>query len=340
MVRFSLRVVACRARPTKACFMKDGCREIQTQSGSCEVGGEKSNRKTYPHHRRDTQSTTTHAPIYPGVSRNSIAPAPARSQSLSHSSLHLSLSYPFQFIVMKSAKPTSKSIKAAGAAAVKKKKATKKEKKRLKQVFRAGTAWYFIKDFEHAHFEEKELEELFWLFIHADYGHEERVVRFLTDKGLDIDGLSWDFGTPLIYAIEGGKPRVVEALLKAGVKPHIPGHDVFFAAVDCKDGCMVKVLIKHGADVNIESDTDGTALHYTAVKAVALDDLTCLKLFLEAGAKERSVQGDTLVSEEKLTPTQYIQTCYGEDGWGECKHGVCKSDALERAVNLLASYRD
>lgn len=273
-------------------------------------------------HAKHTDTSTDH----PG---RVASPAPTDPN---HSPTSLPYPPPPQVTIMKTSKPASKSFKAAGGAAVRKKKATKKEKNKLNKLFREGIAEYYLKDFEHAQFEEGELEELLWTFIHADCGHEEEVVRFLAVKGLHIDGCRCETESPLVRAINVGKIRAVKALLKAGVEPNNPGDEVFYHAIAFKDGCMVQVLIEHGADVNVDSDLEGTALHYTAVKAVALDNLTCLKLFLEAGAKERSVQGDTLVSNEELSPTQYIQKEFGGN--------AAKAGALERAVNLLASYRD
>ena len=83
-------------------------------------------------------------------------------------------------------------------------------------------------------------------------------------------------------------------------------------------------MIEYGADTDSDTDSEseGTALHRAAVRAVARDDLSCLKIFLKAGARE--------VSKKALTPTQYIQKQFGGD--------ASKVDALERAVDLLYEY--
>ena len=63
------------------------------------------------------------------------------------------------------------------------------------------------------------------------------------------------------------------------------------------------------------------------------DDLTCLQLLLEAGAKERLAvddHGDEFSKNEVSTPTQYIQKKFGND--------EDHADAVGRAVDLLYKY--
>lgn len=103
--------------------------------------------------------------------------------------------------------------------------------------------------------------------------------------GLKLDGLIDAEYTPVEVANSHGCLGAAEALLKAGAKPN---DSVFRQAL--RNGRMAKVLIENGADDNVGLKMDGNALHYAAVKAVVLDNLTCLKLFLEAGAKERFVE--------------------------------------------------
>ena len=255
---------------------------------------------------------------------------------------------------MKGAKAAPKSVKSAegtitkgkgkstGGTAAAKKEATKKEvrratekmKKDLLEAIRTHEDGYLVRvvenfckentDFE---FEEEELHELIYIFIESDC-EDVMVVKFLVNEGLE----SCEFGyeTPLVSAIQAGKFGAVEALLKEITVHSHEWDNIFGEALCFKNGSMMELLIEYGADVNADSESEGTVLHRAAVKAVALDDLTCLKLFLEAGAKERMVEGSDFVSIEALTPTQYIQKEFGEDG--------DKVGALERAVDLLYEY--
>lgn len=132
-------------------------------------------------------------------------------------------------------------------------------------------------------------------------------------------------------ALSDGNMVAVKALLRAGYNINNPWDDYFVFACCDLDGRFMKLLIEHGYDVNIDSELEGTALHGVASKAVAVNDTTCLELFMKAGAKERSVVGNTLVSEEELTPTQYIKKdCEGDDA---------KAGALNRALHVLANVR-
>lgn len=236
--------------------------------------------------------------------------------------------------VAKSAEDKSaRSTQDAAKNARKRAKVVKGMKKDLREGIKFGGASCLLEDWEdfEEEFDDEELEQFIWDFVESDCD-EEDVVKFLVEQGLDLDNESCDDSTPLARAIGRSRFGAVDALLKAGASP-TNDHYVFVEAACFLNGSMVRLLIKHGADVNASSERDGTALHMVATKAVALNDMTCLTLFLEAGAKERSAVGDgmELCFEEEMTPTQYIQKAHGAD--------AAQAEALGRAVSLLASYR-
>lgn len=184
----------------------------------------------------------------------------------------------------------------------------------------------------HFEFDQEELQE----FLHTVFcdGYDDstsdetdEIIKCLVHKGLDFQKEGPHEEIPLVYAIKQGRLGVAETLLRAGATPNNVSDEVLEHAARFIDGSMVKLLIERGADVNIDSESEGTALHHIAVKAVALNDTRCLKLFMEAGAKERSATNDRY----ELTPMEYIQKEYGED--------PTKARALNRAVDLLASFR-
>ena len=235
---------------------------------------------------------------------------------------------------VKSAKGTITKGKAAGGGAAAREAASKKKadaktmKEDLKERIQEDDVMMdLLEEMGDVEFDEEELLQLICSVVENDCGDDE-VVKFLVEKGLELDGRHCDGDeSPLAWAVAYSKFNAVEALLRAGAEPY---EMVFRHALCNKPGNMVKLLIKYDADVNIDLDMDGTVLHYAAVKAVFLDDLTCLRLFLEAGAKERCVEVEGRTFTEALTPTQYIQRDLGEDG--------DKVGAVERAVDLLYEY--
>lgn len=161
----------------------------------------------------------------------------------------------------------------------------------------------------------------------------------IVKKGIDLDEDflnvtgGYEF-TPFVQAIINADYDVVEFLVKLGSPLNNDFREVLFHALWYNDkGRMVKLLIQYGADVNIDSDLEGTALHFAANRAVLYGDTTDLKLFLGAGARERSSNGDDWRYEgwsrkDYLTPTEYIQKTFE----GDSEH----CDALERVSLLLA----
>lgn len=228
--------------------------------------------------------------------------------------------------------------------------ATKKIKEALDKEIRAecnsgGELDFFMheclaKDTEFD-FEQEELQELLWTFV-KNGCCDDQVVRFLLEQGLEL--LDDGDETPLGWARTHKDKDVVRAVVKAFTR-----YNNFDYALGDNSVSKVNRLIENGANVNVGSDMFATALHHAAFNAVVSDDLTCLKLLLEAGAKERLAKDDhddeydyefskmltpaddkLNLNEVVLTPTQYIQRKFGND--------EDEANAVDRAVDLLYEY--
>ena len=96
--------------------------------------------------------------------------------------------------------------------------------------------------------------------ISAPYLGNEDMVKLLLAHGADINAkASWG-GTPLIQAAFMGGTKIVELLLSKGAKIGSGGEVISEAGLD-ED--VVKLLVKHGADINGLRDDGHTALTFT-----------------------------------------------------------------------------
>lgn len=199
----------------------------------------------------------------------------------------------------------------------------------LESAIEDGSVSYSIQDdFKDVQFDDLELKDLMWTFIESDCT-EQHVIKFLMGKGLDIERGLRNGSIPLVYAVGRGKFGAVEALLQTGVCTTYD--DVFLNATRILNGKMVRLLVKYGADVNTTDDVYGTALHMVATKAVISDHMSCLTLFLEAGAKEVLAEVQLESGAETVTPSQYIEKKFKDDKELEV--------ALGKALDLLSSYK-
>ncbi|CAM9340952.1 unnamed protein product, partial [Ectocarpus sp. 6 AP-2014] len=194
--------------------------------------------------------------------------------------------------------------------------------------------------------EEAMVELLRTIVVCCDPGGDDndeidRALQCLIDNDLNVE-------KPLSAAMRSVNMVAVNALLRLGVGLNDPCDDyVAFACCD-EGGDTAKLLIGHGYDVNIDSESNGTALHAAAINAVSVNKTKCLELFMKAGAKERSVPcafapgvgagvfGLFSASKEELTPSQCIKK-FAED---RIASGDPPSDgALERALHVLGTVR-
>ena len=154
------------------------------------------------------------------------------------------------------------------------------------------------------------------------------MIQCLVDNGLYLNGHCTDI-KPLEKSLGDGNMVAVGALLRAGVNLNLYWDELCIHACGFKCGKMVKLLIEHGYDVNLDSEMEGTALHWVAFQSVLKDDTRILEMFMKAGAKERVVNGG-------LTPSQSIKE--------EVDELIADGDppvagALERTLHVLATVR-
>lgn len=89
-------------------------------------------------------------------------------------------------------------------------------------------------------------------------------------KGVDISQMKRGDGmTPLHYAVFGGSPRMVEAILEKGVDLYgkmDDGMNALHCAVELQNLEIVSLLVEKGMDVNQKDEAGYTPLHYAAEK--------------------------------------------------------------------------
>ncbi|XP_075437754.1 uncharacterized protein LOC142476069 [Ascaphus truei] len=102
----------------------------------------------------------------------------------------------------------------------------------------------------------------------AKRGHTA-VVKALLQKGAHVDARTKDHYTALHIAAENSKPQVVQTLLGFGAQVQLKGGKAqetpLHIAARIKDGEKVaEMLLKSGADVNVEQENGETAMHIAA----------------------------------------------------------------------------
>jgi len=135
-------------------------------------------------------------------------------------------------------------------------------------------------------------------------------VKFLLNKGIDINltDEGWLMPTPLESAAANGNAAMVKLFLEAGANPNINRWGCYprlqndclfysgtqtplhYAAI--KNYLeIIKILLDHGADINMQNDEGNTALHF----AVGANKPEMVNLLLSAGADRyiRNKQGYT-----------------------------------------------
>lgn len=110
-----------------------------------------------------------------------------------------------------------------------------------------------------------EANAIFWMTSWARVGdcdyHE--YIKYLVDRGADVNYMDTTGWTPLLIALNCGKPETIELLIKAGApvnkrnKSRMTG--LYLAS---RRGLtnVVKLLIEHGADVNATIREGRTAI--------------------------------------------------------------------------------
>jgi len=111
----------------------------------------------------------------------------------------------------------------------------------------------------------------------------ERLVRILVDKGVDVNKADRYGNTPLILASYYNNENIVNYLIEKGADVHkenIYGNTALLEACKEKHETIIQRLIENGAEVNIENKDNDTPL----LIACKYDHIPLLDYFIEKGA--------------------------------------------------------
>ena len=119
----------------------------------------------------------------------------------------------------------------------------------------------------------------------AECGNQD-IVEFLLDCGADVNALDLSKSSPLFEAARLHNPQAAKSLLSRGASVNLTdaeGWTPLLRAFQQSDNDeIVKVLVTHGADVNVRGCRDESPLHL----AVAQNNKYLVELLLAHGARE------------------------------------------------------
>lgn len=89
-------------------------------------------------------------------------------------------------------------------------------------------------------------------------------IENLIKNGVDVNARDRStFQTPIMVAVQYGRPSALRLLLKAGANTNLQddkGRTALMGAAQSSDVLMVKLLLEHGAKIDIEDNNGHTAL--------------------------------------------------------------------------------
>ena len=118
----------------------------------------------------------------------------------------------------------------------------------------------------------------------ASWGGNKMVVKILLEKGADANTVAGDYGTALQAASSNGHEKIVALLIKRGADTDTCTLAMFEAA-DRGDTNAVKVLLKHGVDVNAKVEKWGSKSALEVAAERFRDSEETVKVFIEAGTR-------------------------------------------------------
>jgi len=138
------------------------------------------------------------------------------------------------------------------------------------------------------------------LIFSANFSNTD-VVKYLIDRGANVNARNWNDSTPLIRAAGDSALELVKYLIENGAEVNAKngyGVTALHLAVGHPDIDVLKCLIAHGADVNAHSERFGTPVHMVARYRA---DVEKLKYLIEHGA-------DVNIRNDKgLTPLDILE---------------------------------
>jgi len=121
------------------------------------------------------------------------------------------------------------------------------------------------------------------LLVAADKG-DTLVVLQLLSKGVDVNTISWEGVTPLMYACQNGNIAMMSLLLRQGADPDKKPANGYTALITAAGNGMLDVaemLLRHGANINLPDNNKKTPL----LHAISVDSFYMPDLLLYYGAE-------------------------------------------------------
>ena len=141
--------------------------------------------------------------------------------------------------------------------------------------------------------------------IHATRYGEPEMVKFLLSHKANVNQQAEGGGSPLYHTVEPNKIENAKLLLKAKADPNLKEYSQSWAALPCAAYYghleMMKLLLDHGADVNITGKYNQTALHWSMRAISWRDQKEIVQLLIERGVNinHKDAKGKTALSMAK-----------------------------------------
>ncbi len=130
--------------------------------------------------------------------------------------------------------------------------------------------------------------------ILAAYYDDMHTLVSLLDQGADVNSITSEGVTPLMYASENGNSSMVELLINSGADVNASPEDGFTALMSA---CLFNhleaavTLIENGADINVQNIFGATPLMIAAAYGYYI--ITDMLLFYNADTELRDIDGNT-----------------------------------------------
>ncbi|KAG3163094.1 hypothetical protein JG687_00013757 [Phytophthora cactorum] len=108
------------------------------------------------------------------------------------------------------------------------------------------------------------------LMLAATKGHVE-IIKILLDNGAEVNETTWNGHTPLTFAAESRQVEAARALLDHGAHENSHGVNSAPLATAAQRGHveMIKLLLMHNANINLQDSDGDSALHRSSVQSVS-----------------------------------------------------------------------
>ncbi len=131
------------------------------------------------------------------------------------------------------------------------------------------------------------------LMVAASKGYDTEIERLLK-KGADINALSYEGATPLIFAVANNQIKSVLALLAYGPEVNkltLNNETALIIAVRNRNSTITEALLRGGADIDMADKNGATPLHYATLDGSF--DIVDLLLYYDADCNIKANDGTT-----------------------------------------------